>query len=106
MSKIVCPEPGSQLTIGSVTAPNLEGACVAANIAADIAESELDRLRTENAALREALGVAMQAIMEMAHAHSDPNWFTNGQRGAHLQFFLWHKNGMEAIRAALAKVTP
>lgn len=52
----------------------------------------------------EAVQVLEQALAEMNHSHTNPEWFTKGESGAAAQFRLWHGKGVEAIR--VLRTTP
>lgn len=48
--------------------------------------------------IRAALRELEQALMEMNHAYTNPDWFTKGEAGAAAQFRLWHGKGSTALR--------
>lgn len=47
--------------------------------------------------LLELANTLNQAILEMNHAHANPNFFTKGREGAEAQFRLWKNRGQEAV---------
>lgn len=55
--------------------------------------------------LLEALKTARQALLELNRAHTDPNWFTHGKRGADQHYITWERKAANAIHTALAKAT-
>ena len=65
----------------------------------EITAGDVLALLDEVERLRETLKTAEQAVREMGHAHSEPNWFTDGKPGADAQFRLWERKAKTAFTA-------
>lgn len=46
--------------------------------------------------LRALIETVQKAFAEIAHARTDPGWFTRGETGAYAQSRLWEQRGVEA----------
>lgn len=68
---------------------------------AECASKAVEAEREKTKPLLAALGVATHALDEMRHAHMNPRWFTQGERGATQQFLQWHRKASDAIAAAI-----
>ena len=62
-------------------------------------DSELDRLRKENAALRGAFEALSHAFAEVSHAYCNPRWFTGGHEAANAHIYRWLSDGGKIIDA-------
>lgn len=62
MTKIICPEPGSQMTIGSITfAPDQSKPCY--SLGEIIAQAETERLRVANVKLLKEIAAAREGVV-------------------------------------------
>lgn len=66
-------------------------------------ESGITRiLYTSPGVVDEALRVAQQALMEVAHAQEvGPQWYSRGESGLRNQVDMWVRKGLTALQAAL-----
>lgn len=76
---------------------------------ARLLDESLQRLHSAPSTIaekQEAVGTLEQALLEMHHSYTNPQWFTKGESGAAAQFRLWHGKGLEAIRVLKRETTP
>ena len=62
------------------------------------------KLYTSPRVVDEAMKVAQQALMEVAHAQSaGPQWYSRGESGLRAQVDMWVRKGLTALQAALGE---
>jgi len=111
MSKVICPEPGSQLTIGSTTIPEAERLTMTRKLASGVATETVvpahhyDALKRENAELRAAISARnareLALIHEITELRERCDAMSQACDESHEQFLRVETENAELMKARL-----